>query len=210
VYAERGAEAVAEMYLEHIFPAYGQSNTEQALSAFPPVDDELMDRNTGRLIGGAMGIGIGRVIGGDSLFSRRTGAARIAVADMAARLAAAGGLLIDARWDSAFLRSLGAGPVPRQRYLPLLGRPAERTALPTRPLPARRLPGASRSRMARRPGVSRSFVLPLSPLFYICSVLRWRLPLQPDIQALRASAGWLAMPHRSGSRQYATQQLYGA
>jgi leucyl/phenylalanyl-tRNA--protein transferase len=101
----------------------------------------------GELIGGAMGIGIGRVISGDSLFSRRPGAARIAVADMAARLAEAGGLLIDAQWDSAFLRSLGAGPMPRERYLPLLGRPAERTtartaertALPTRPLPARRL-----------------------------------------------------------------------
>jgi leucyl/phenylalanyl-tRNA---protein transferase len=96
----------------------------------------------GDLIGGAMGIGIGRTISGDSLFSRRPGAARIAVADLAARLGAAGGLLIDAQWDSPFLRSLGAAPMPRERYLPLLGLSAEPIALPGQPLPARRLGGA--------------------------------------------------------------------
>ena len=48
----------------------------------------------GDLIGGAMGIGIGAVISGDSLFSRHPGAASIAVADMAARLGSAGGLLV--------------------------------------------------------------------------------------------------------------------
>jgi leucyl/phenylalanyl-tRNA--protein transferase len=40
----------------------------------------------GTLIGGAIGIGIGRIISGDSLFGRHQGAARVAVADMAARL----------------------------------------------------------------------------------------------------------------------------
>jgi|HubBroStandDraft_3_1064219.scaffolds.fasta_scaffold40697_2 leucyl/phenylalanyl-tRNA--protein transferase len=100
----------------------------------------------GDLIGGAMGIGIGRTISGDSLFSRRPGAARIAVADMAARLGVAGGLLIDAQWDSPFLRSLGAAPMPRERYLPLLGLSAERIALPRQPLPARRLVAADHRR----------------------------------------------------------------
>jgi leucyl/phenylalanyl-tRNA---protein transferase len=100
----------------------------------------------GDLIGGAMGIGIGRTISGDSLFSRRPGAARIAVADLAERLGAAGGLLIDAQWDSPFLRSLGAAPMPRERYLPVLGLSAERIALPGQPLPARRLGGADHRR----------------------------------------------------------------
>jgi leucyl/phenylalanyl-tRNA--protein transferase len=99
----------------------------------------------GDLIGGAMGIGIGRIISGDSLFSRHPGAARIAVADMAARLALAGGLLVDAQWDSPFLRSLGAAPMPRERYLPLLGHSAERMTLPPQPLPARRLAAADRA-----------------------------------------------------------------
>jgi leucyl/phenylalanyl-tRNA---protein transferase len=93
----------------------------------------------GDLVGGALAVGIGRVLSGDSMFSRRPDAARIAVADMAARLAQADGQLIDAQWDSPFLRSLGADPIPRQRYLGLLSDPAARTPLPTDPLPARRL-----------------------------------------------------------------------
>ena len=44
----------AQMYLEHIFPHYTRSNTEQALKGsgitFPPVDGLLLDRNIGRLI----------------------------------------------------------------------------------------------------------------------------------------------------------------
>jgi leucyl/phenylalanyl-tRNA---protein transferase len=93
----------------------------------------------GELAGGAIGIGIGGVISGDSLFGRHPGAAAIAVADMAARLEAAGGLLIDAQWDSPFLRSLGAEPMPRDRFLPLLAGSPERIALPGEPWPARRL-----------------------------------------------------------------------
>jgi leucyl/phenylalanyl-tRNA---protein transferase len=93
----------------------------------------------GELIGGAFGLGVGAVISGDSMFSRRPDAARIAVADMAARFGAAGGTLIDAQWDSPFLRSLGAEPMPREQYLALLTASAGRTTLPRHPLPARRL-----------------------------------------------------------------------
>jgi leucyl/phenylalanyl-tRNA--protein transferase len=91
------------------------------------------------LVGGAMGIGIGGIMSGDSLFGRHPEAAAVAVADMAARLAAAGGVLIDAQWDSPFLRSLGAVPMRRERYLALLDRPAQPIPLPARRLPARRL-----------------------------------------------------------------------
>ncbi len=91
------------------------------------------------LIGGAMGIGIGPIMSGDSLFGLRPGAAAIAVADMSARLVAAGGTLIDAQWDSPFLRSLGAVPMERERYLALLDGPAEPVPLPTGRLPAQRL-----------------------------------------------------------------------
>ena len=64
-----------------------------------------------------MGIGLDGVISGDSLFGRQPGAAAIAVADMSARLVASGGALIDAQWDGPLLRSLGAAPMPRERYL---------------------------------------------------------------------------------------------
>jgi leucyl/phenylalanyl-tRNA---protein transferase len=91
------------------------------------------------LVGGALGVGVGCALSGDTLFGRRPNAARIAVADMAARFAQAGGELIDAQWDSPFLRSLGARLVPRQAYLPLLAASAHRTALPRQRLPAQRL-----------------------------------------------------------------------
>jgi leucyl/phenylalanyl-tRNA--protein transferase len=92
------------------------------------------------LVGGALGIGIGAVMSGDSLFSRHPGAAAIAVADMRERLAAAGGTLIDAQWDSPFIRSLGAAPIARERYLALLGDGSgEPIPLPAVSLPARRL-----------------------------------------------------------------------
>jgi leucyl/phenylalanyl-tRNA---protein transferase len=93
----------------------------------------------GDLVGGALAVGVGHMLSGDSMFSRRQDAARIAVADMAARFAEAHGLVIDAQWDSPFLRSLGADPLPREDYLSLLSVPAARTPLPTERLPARRL-----------------------------------------------------------------------
>jgi leucyl/phenylalanyl-tRNA---protein transferase len=55
------------------------------------------------------------------------------------------GDLIGAQWDSPFLRSLGAEPMPRESYLSVLGRSAERRALPGEPLPARRLLGPQAS-----------------------------------------------------------------
>jgi leucyl/phenylalanyl-tRNA---protein transferase len=92
------------------------------------------------LVGGAMGIGVGGVLSGDSLFGRHQGGAAIAVADMRARLEAAGGTIVDAQWDSPFLRSLGAAPIARERYLALLDRgPAVPIPLPTCSLPADRL-----------------------------------------------------------------------
>ena len=86
-----------------------------------------------------MGIGIDGVISGDSLFGRQPGAAAIAVADISDRLSASGGTLIDAQWDGPLLRSLGAAPMPRERYLALLDRPPEPLSLPVARLPAERL-----------------------------------------------------------------------
>jgi hypothetical protein len=45
---------VAQMYLEHVFPSYTRTHTEQALAGsgvvFPPVDGALLDLNIERLI----------------------------------------------------------------------------------------------------------------------------------------------------------------
>ncbi|HWG13928.1 MAG TPA: leucyl/phenylalanyl-tRNA--protein transferase [Streptosporangiaceae bacterium] len=99
----------------------------------------------GELVGGAFGVSAGPALSGDSIFSRRPCTAQIAVADLAARFTAAGGELIDAQWDSPFLRSLGAEPIPRDEYLARLAGPAERLAVPTEPEPAKRLLGHPRT-----------------------------------------------------------------
>jgi leucyl/phenylalanyl-tRNA--protein transferase len=91
------------------------------------------------LIGGAFGLAVGPVLSGDSVFARRPEAARVAVADLAARFAAAGGQLIDAQWDSPFLRSLGANPIPRDVFLKKMRGAADRTELSRERQRARRL-----------------------------------------------------------------------
>jgi amino acid adenylation domain-containing protein/thioester reductase-like protein len=56
LFVDRGAAGltVAEMYLEHVFPAYSRTNTEHALRssgiAFAPVDSPLLDRNIDQLM----------------------------------------------------------------------------------------------------------------------------------------------------------------
>jgi amino acid adenylation domain-containing protein/thioester reductase-like protein len=51
---QKSGLTLAEMYLEHIFPNYTRSHTEQALQgsgvAFPPIDGRLLDPNIARLI----------------------------------------------------------------------------------------------------------------------------------------------------------------
>lgn len=107
----------------------------------------------GDLIGGAFGMGVGRALSGDSLFNRRPNTARIAVADMAARFAEAGGALIDAQWDSPFLRSLGTELISRGDYLALLAAPTGRYVLPREPRDARLLVagGPNQQRPAGKP-----------------------------------------------------------
>ncbi|MER7703697.1 leucyl/phenylalanyl-tRNA--protein transferase [Kitasatospora sp. NPDC097605] len=109
----------------------------------------------GELIGGVFGIASGPVLSLDSMFHRRPDAARVAVADLAARFAAAGGRLLDAQWDSPHVRSLGAAPQPRSRYLAALAEDAG----PLHPLDTSLLPAArlapERPRQPRPHGLPR-------------------------------------------------------
>ena len=75
----------------------------------------------GELIGGAFGVRVGPVLSLDSMFHRRPGAARVAIADLGARSAAVGGRLLDAQWDGPAVRGLGGTLMPRAGYLRLLG-----------------------------------------------------------------------------------------
>ncbi|GAB2848451.1 leucyl/phenylalanyl-tRNA--protein transferase [Streptomyces deserti] len=94
----------------------------------------------GELVGGVFGVQVGSVFSMDSMFFHRPGASRVAVSDLAARFAQAGGELLDAQRDSPHVRSLGGILIPREQYMRHLRRTArDSLPMPTATLPARRL-----------------------------------------------------------------------
>ena len=74
----------------------------------------------GELVGGLYGIAIGRVFFGESMFTRRTDASKVAFAHLVRQLDAWGFPLIDCQVSSAHLSSLGARTLPRAEFLALL------------------------------------------------------------------------------------------
>jgi len=76
----------------------------------------------GVLAGGLYGIGIGGVFTGESMFHRAADASKVALVDLVARLAEAGGSLVDVQVLTPHLERLGALEVQRSDYLALLHR----------------------------------------------------------------------------------------
>ncbi|VAW15165.1 Leucyl/phenylalanyl-tRNA--protein transferase [hydrothermal vent metagenome] len=73
-----------------------------------------------KLIGGLYGLAIGAAFFGESMFSRRSNASKIALAHLVRRLDAGGYSLLDTQFISDHLRTLGAREIPRQAYELLL------------------------------------------------------------------------------------------
>ncbi|WP_308307460.1 leucyl/phenylalanyl-tRNA--protein transferase [Streptomyces sp. ISL-10] len=101
----------------------------------------------GNLVGGVFGLRVGSVFSMDSMFFRRSGASKVAVTDLAARFAQAGGVLLDAQRESPHVSGMGGILVPREQYVRHL-RPTARDSppMPTATLPARRLAQPTGSR----------------------------------------------------------------
>ncbi|MFG2029945.1 leucyl/phenylalanyl-tRNA--protein transferase [Streptomyces sp. NPDC048825] len=98
------------------------------------------DGEDGDLIGGVFGIQVGPVFSMDSMFYHRPGASKVAVTDLAARFAQAGGVLLDAQRDSPHVHDLGGILVPREQYVRHLSHSVGNgLPMPTAVLPARRL-----------------------------------------------------------------------
>jgi len=74
------------------------------------------------LAGGLYGVAIGRVFYGESMFSRRTDASKIALAHLVAQLMRWEFELIDCQMHTAHLASLGARPIPRAEFAARLER----------------------------------------------------------------------------------------
>ena len=74
----------------------------------------------GELVGGLYGVALGRVFFGESMFTRRTDASKVAFVHLVRQLQAWGFVLIDCQVYTGHLASLGAVPIPRTRFSALL------------------------------------------------------------------------------------------
>ncbi len=72
------------------------------------------------LVGGLYGIRLGRVFFGESMFSRRTDASKVAFVHLVRKLQEEGVVLIDCQVTTDHLLSLGAEDIPRRRFVELL------------------------------------------------------------------------------------------
>ncbi|MES0826074.1 leucyl/phenylalanyl-tRNA--protein transferase [Ruegeria sp. SCP11] len=68
------------------------------------------------LVGGVYGVAIGAAFFGESMFSRRTDASKVALAYLVDRLCQTGFQLFDTQFLTAHLASLGAIEIPRVQY----------------------------------------------------------------------------------------------
>ncbi len=79
---------------------------------------EVWEENS--LVGGLYGIAIGKLFFGESMFSRRSNASKIALVNLCEKLIAWGYELIDCQVYSEHLISLGAEEIPRSEFSELL------------------------------------------------------------------------------------------
>ena len=74
----------------------------------------------GELAGGLYGVKLGRAFFGESMFSRKTDASKVALAWLVARLKVGNFTLLDCQFMTEHLASLGAVTVTRETYVTLL------------------------------------------------------------------------------------------
>jgi leucyl/phenylalanyl-tRNA---protein transferase len=70
-----------------------------------------------QLIGGLYGVSLGRAFFGESMFSRRTGASKIALVHLVERLQSNGYMLLDAQFENPHLVQFGFQAIPKEQYL---------------------------------------------------------------------------------------------
>jgi leucyl/phenylalanyl-tRNA--protein transferase len=85
-----------------------------------------------RLVGGVYGVAIGRMFYGESMFSRKPDASKVALVHLARQLARWGYGLIDCQMETAHLASMGAHTMSRAAFMARL---AELVNLPHQPGP---------------------------------------------------------------------------
>jgi len=73
-----------------------------------------------QLVGGLYGVTLGRAFFGESMFSRRTNASKVALVHLVERLKERGFILLDTQFNTEHLTQFGTQEVPRDEYEKLL------------------------------------------------------------------------------------------
>jgi leucyl/phenylalanyl-tRNA--protein transferase len=84
-----------------------------------------------QLVGGLYGVALGRMFFGESMFSRRANASKVALATLVAQLQHWGFELIDCQMSTSHLASLGAREIPRAEFGGHVARLAAQPAVPS-------------------------------------------------------------------------------
>lgn len=124
-YEVRADSAFEQVMRACAAPREGQSGTwisEQMIAAYSALHrsghaHSIETWIDGELAGGLYGIAIGRMFYGESMFSRRSDASKIALAHLCAQLARWNFGLIDCQMNTRHLASLGAYEIPRAEFL---------------------------------------------------------------------------------------------
>lgn len=72
--------------------------------------------NQDELVGGLYGVRLGRAFFGESMFSRKTDASKIALVHLVAQMRKAGFILLDTQFTTAHLERFGVIEVPKEKY----------------------------------------------------------------------------------------------
>jgi leucyl/phenylalanyl-tRNA---protein transferase len=84
--------------------------------------------DTEGLAGGLYGVALGSAFFGESMFSLRTGASKVALAYLIERLNANGFTLLDTQYITPHLQMFGAVEIPRKKYIEMLRDAVDRRA----------------------------------------------------------------------------------
>lgn len=113
--------------IEQLYTELHRMGFAHSIEVWAPAEEDRGESNgenggERQLIGGLYGVCLGSAFFGESMFTRRPDASKVALAHLVMRLRKGGFLLLDTQFTTPHLRRFGAVDVPRAHYKGLLGR----------------------------------------------------------------------------------------
>lgn len=118
--------------IEQLYTELHHMGFAHSIEVWAPAEETAEEEGNaeGRhLVGGLYGVCLGSAFFGESMFTRRPDASKVALAHLVMRLRKGGFLLLDTQFTTPHLRRFGAVDVPRAHYKGLLGRALRENAV---------------------------------------------------------------------------------